>query len=490
MKKAKTARKFLLIFAILAGLFVIGCAQPTSSTPAVAPTVTAVAPANAATSVALNPTITATFSAAMTPATIIAANFTLKAGAAAVAGTVTYTAASKVATFVPTASLAASTAYTATITTGVKDSAGTALAANKVWTFTTGTATVVTPPPGDVAPTVLSTVPIDTSDGAIVNNPIDVTFSEAMLPGSLLAAGTFTLTGPGTTVVTGVVTNTSTTTARFTPDASLAIDTVFTATITTAAQDAAGTAMAATKSWTFFTGTRPANPLAPPLGETARFVLLAPLAMSTTGVTTISNGALGLFTNGRSSYSGFTPGAAPGSFAELTNGLSYATDDSDPSLIPSPYATTLAFLVQVSSDLTALNNFLGATNTGAANQPLAGLSGTTLTRGVYVTGANVTITGSDLTLDAQGDVNSVWIFVIGGTFATVTGGNIVLTNGAQAKNVYWRTAGNTSLAATNFSGTVVASPTVAVSSTVTVSGSLFAMTNQVTLIGDTITKAP
>ena len=85
---------------------------------------------------AVNTAISATFSEAMNPATITAATFTLTGpGATPVAGTVTY--AGTTATFTPTAVLATSTLYTATITTGAKDPAGAPLAANFVWTFTT-----------------------------------------------------------------------------------------------------------------------------------------------------------------------------------------------------------------------------------------------------------------------------------------------------------------------------------------------------------------
>jgi len=70
----------------------------------------------------------------MDPSTITNATFTLTQGTTPVAGTVTY--AGVTATFKPTANLAASTVYTATLTTGVKDLDGNALAANYSWSFT------------------------------------------------------------------------------------------------------------------------------------------------------------------------------------------------------------------------------------------------------------------------------------------------------------------------------------------------------------------
>ena len=112
-----------------------------------APTVVSTIPVSAATGVFVNMNISANFDEAMDPATITTATFTLKQGTTSVAGAVTF--AGTTATFNPTADLAASLPFTATITTGAKDLAGNALASNKVWTFTTGT--TVAPSPAPVA---------------------------------------------------------------------------------------------------------------------------------------------------------------------------------------------------------------------------------------------------------------------------------------------------------------------------------------------------
>jgi hypothetical protein len=94
-----------------------------------------VAPASGAISVAVNSSITATFSEPMTASTITATNFTVKQGMVNVAGTVTYS--GNTATFKPTAVLSGMMPYTATITNTVKDLAGNALAASYSWNFTT-----------------------------------------------------------------------------------------------------------------------------------------------------------------------------------------------------------------------------------------------------------------------------------------------------------------------------------------------------------------
>jgi glucuronoarabinoxylan endo-1,4-beta-xylanase len=91
--------------------------------------------------VAVNQALTATFSQAMNAATINSSSFLVTGpGGAAVAGTVTYSSNSSMATFTPVAALNYNTSYTATITTGATSTAGAAVASNYVWNFTTGTA--------------------------------------------------------------------------------------------------------------------------------------------------------------------------------------------------------------------------------------------------------------------------------------------------------------------------------------------------------------
>ena len=143
MRKLRVGRIWIpvcLLAAVLAG-----CGDPDKNAgsgnpgdPLTPPTVTAVTPTAGATLICPNNAlITATFSKAMNPATINASTFTVTFGGASVAGQVSYVAATKIATFTPTASLAASSSFTATITTGAKDIFGNPLAASFLWTFTT-----------------------------------------------------------------------------------------------------------------------------------------------------------------------------------------------------------------------------------------------------------------------------------------------------------------------------------------------------------------
>src|SRR5262249_9803735 len=110
----------------------------TTSSDTTPPTVASVTPPAGATGVATTSAVTATFSDAMNPATISSTTFQLRDGVGnLVAATVTPGSPSTTATLTPSSALAASTTYTATITTGVKDVAGNAMASPYSWSFTT-----------------------------------------------------------------------------------------------------------------------------------------------------------------------------------------------------------------------------------------------------------------------------------------------------------------------------------------------------------------
>jgi hypothetical protein len=213
------------------------------------PTVISTVPANLTTGVPINQALSATFSVAMNPATVDATTFTLAApGGVVVAGLVTYVPAGSVATFTPTANLTPNTVYTATITTGATDLEGTTLASNYVWTFTTAASVVLTPP------TVTSTVPLNGATAVPLNQIVDATFSVPMDPATINAT-TFTLTGPGLTTVPGLVAYAAIgNTLTFTPTANLTPNTLYTATVTTGAQNLVGTGLANNYVWTFTTG--------------------------------------------------------------------------------------------------------------------------------------------------------------------------------------------------------------------------------------------
>jgi hypothetical protein len=109
------------------------------------PTVRTTTPAPGATGVGGSTSVRASFSEALAPASIGSATMSLAApGGALVAASVAYDQSTASATLSPTAALAPSTTYTATVRGGhggVTDVAGNPLAADYGWSFTTGAST-------------------------------------------------------------------------------------------------------------------------------------------------------------------------------------------------------------------------------------------------------------------------------------------------------------------------------------------------------------
>ena len=108
--------------------------RTSAATDVAAPTVTARSPAGSATGVSLAAPVVACFSEPMDAATLTTATFSLNNG---VTGMLAYNATTNCAVFTPSANLSPSTTYAATITAGVKDAVGNAVAGNATWSFTT-----------------------------------------------------------------------------------------------------------------------------------------------------------------------------------------------------------------------------------------------------------------------------------------------------------------------------------------------------------------
>jgi Ice-binding-like/Bacterial Ig-like domain len=216
--------------------------------------------ADGITGVAINLKISVDFSTAMDAATVNAATFSLDGpGTTPVSGTVTY--AGLTAIFQPAVTLLPSTTFTATLKggpAGVKDLAGNTLAADFVWSFTTGVGVDTT------TPFIVATGAYGNSgatNGAAdlpVNRSSLVVFSEPMDPVTINAT-TLTLTGPGATPVVGAVTYIGTA-ATFAPATLLPPNTLFTATIkggAAGAMDLAGNPLPSDYVWTYSTGATP-----------------------------------------------------------------------------------------------------------------------------------------------------------------------------------------------------------------------------------------
>ncbi len=432
---------------------------------AVAPAVISTDPVNNATGVALNKTVTATFNMVMDPLTVNATTFTVKQGATTVLGTVTYS--GSTASFNSTLPFAANTVYTATITTGAKNLAGTPLANNYTWTFTTG---------NNIAPTVISTDPVSNATNVTLSKVITATFSMPMDPLTINFT-TFTLTN-GVIPVAGVVTYTGST-ASFTPAVPLLINTTYTATVTTGARNVAGTPLAANYVWSFATGTTPVQgPVI--LATAARFGILSGVGVSNqAGPSVINDLDVGIYPGVRSSVTGFPP-------ATIVNGAIYASDDIAPPGVP-------AMLLQAKTDLT--NAYLAA-EAAVSPAPITvsgDQGGLTLAPGIYKSTSTLSIANGNLTLDAQGNSNAFWIFQIAAGFTTVggAGGSIILTGGAQAKNIYWQTGSSATIGDyTSFQGNILALTSITMNSHATAVGRMLARNGAIVMTSTNIIIKP
>lgn len=228
----------------------------------VPPTVTAVTPANNAVGVPINDSVTAAFSEPMAPITG-AASFTVTCTAPCVspAGSVALDAGATNATFAPTANLAPMTTYTATITGATAVATNLALASPYVWQFKTGLTSDTTRP--RVRLTDPATTTPGPTGGAPTNAAISAAFTKDMAPATLTGASfTVTCAMPCVSPAGTVKYEVGARTAVFTPKAALTVGATYTATITTAATDVAGNALAGNQAplpassnyvWTFTT---------------------------------------------------------------------------------------------------------------------------------------------------------------------------------------------------------------------------------------------
>jgi hypothetical protein len=427
----------------------------------IAPTVASTDPASASTGVDTNKDIAAVFSEGMDPASLDTTSFTITGPGPAftpVLGAVTYS--GMTATFKPTGLLSPNSTYTAAITPEAQDLAGNNLAATFTWTF----ATVVT---DTSAPTVTAVYPLDGAINIGVKEVMTADFSEAMDPATISTL-TFTLTGPGVTPVLGVATYTGLT-AKFIPAADLLETTTYTVTIATGAKDVAGNALAVPKVWTFKTGQAPVV-LGANLGK---YAIIAGSTITNTGATIITGAG------GTTADIGVSPGSAVAGFPPGTvNGSIHP---------PADITETANAKIELT---TAFNDAAGRSKE-AISLP-GNLGGLTLTPGLYKNSSTSGITGTGangiLTLNAQGNQNAVFIFIMGSTFTTDPATSVVLSGGAQAKNIFWSVGTSATLGTTSvFKGTILSDQSITLLTGAVVEGRVLTRIAAVTLDANTVT---
>jgi Ice-binding-like/Bacterial Ig domain len=199
-----------------------------------------------------------------------------------------------------------------------------------------------------------------------------------------------------------------------------------------------------------------------PLGTAESFAVLAGTTVTNTGPSVIS-GDLGVSPG--TAVTGFPPGT-------VTAGTVHAAD---------------SVALQAEGALaTAYNDAAGRSSTATIS---ADLAGRTLTPGVYTSASSLGLSG-DLTLDAQGEPNAVFVFQAGSKLTVGSGSRVLLIGGAQACNVFWQVGSSATIGPSSaFAGNILALTSISLTTGATLNGRALARNGEVTLDTNTITKA-
>jgi len=196
--------------------------------------------------------------------------------------------------------------------------------------------------------------------------------------------------------------------------------------------------------------------VAPTLGAAESFAVLGGETVTNTGPTVI-NANLGVWSG--SAITGFPPGVV------VAPGVIHAGD---------------AVAAQAQNDVTTAYNALAGQDCDVilTGQDLGGL---TLAPGVYCFGTSAQLTGQ-LSLNAQGDSNAVFVFKIGSTLTTAANSSVVFVNGGPSCNVFWQIGSSATFGiASEMAGNVLALTSATLTTGARVTGRVLARNGAVTL---------
>jgi len=176
-------------------------------------------------------------------------------------------------------------------------------------------------------------------------------------------------------------------------------------------------------------------------------------------------------------------GAADNLTCVEVTGKSYSVDAAGP--LPCRITNATLLTAAVKDMMTAYTNAAGRTLPTTTNLGAGEIGGLTIAPGLYKWGTGVSIS-TDVTL--SGGPNDVWIFQIAQTLNQASATKVVLSGGAQAKNVFWQSFGDVTIqASAQFNGVILSQTAINLKTGASVHGQLLAQT-QVTLEQNTVTK--
>ncbi len=225
---------------------------------------------------------------------------------------------------------------------------------------------------------------------------------------------------------------------------------------------------------------RAAGPAVVNLGTAGNFVVLTKSGISATGVTSIT-GNIGVSPIAASAITGFgliLDASNAFSTSALVTGKIYASD----------YApSTPAMMTTAISDMqTAYTDAAGRSMPDYTELYAGDITGQTLAPGLYKWGTGVLISSAGVTI--SGTANDVWIFQIAGTLTVGNGAIVTLGGNAQAQNIFWQVADQTTLGTTSqFKGVILDQTAVVMNTGATLNGRILAQT-ATTLDASTITS--
>lgn len=182
--------------------------------------------------------------------------------------------------------------------------------------------------------------------------------------------------------------------------------------------------------------TSAAGPTTINLRSAGNYVILAKAGISTTGTTNI-NGDIGVSPVSASAITGFgltIDSSLTFSTSSHVVGHVFAADYA----APTPTVMTAA----ISDMETVYTEAAGRTNPTATELGAGNIGGKTLAPGLYKWSTDVTIP-TNVTL--AGGANDIWVFQVAQKLDLSSGKHILLSGGAQASNVFWQVAGQTTL---------------------------------------------